>query len=46
MDNAQKNFRLDGKVVVLTGAAGILGAHAVKRFLVGPAVKPVFRQFN
>jgi NAD(P)-dependent dehydrogenase (short-subunit alcohol dehydrogenase family) len=33
MDSAQGNFRLDGKVVVLTGAAGILGAHAVARFL-------------
>jgi NAD(P)-dependent dehydrogenase (short-subunit alcohol dehydrogenase family) len=35
MDSAPGNFnfRLDGKVVVMTGAAGILGAHAVARFL-------------
>lgn len=33
MDSAQNKFRLDGKVIVLTGAAGILGTHAVKQFL-------------
>jgi len=27
------DFRLDGKVIVMTGAAGILGASAVARFL-------------
>ncbi|HSW16463.1 MAG TPA: SDR family oxidoreductase [Ramlibacter sp.] len=30
---APDNFRLDGKLVALTGAAGILGAQVVQRFL-------------
>jgi NAD(P)-dependent dehydrogenase (short-subunit alcohol dehydrogenase family) len=33
MDASKDNLRLDGKVVVLTGAAGILGRHAVEKFL-------------
>lgn len=33
MDKPKEDFRLDGKVIVLTGAAGILGAHAVDSFL-------------
>ena len=33
MPTEQKDFRLDGKVIVMTGAAGILGAAAVARFL-------------
>ena len=31
------DFRLDGKVIVMTGAGGILGAQAVARFLEGGA---------
>lgn len=33
MKPAPDQFRLDGKVVALTGAAGILGAQVVQRFL-------------
>lgn len=33
MTTVKKDFRLDGKVIVMTGAAGILGAAAVARFI-------------
>jgi NAD(P)-dependent dehydrogenase (short-subunit alcohol dehydrogenase family) len=33
MAAATGDFRLDGKVIAITGAAGILGAAAVKRFI-------------
>lgn len=31
--HSSSDFRLDGKVIVMTGAAGILGAQAVARFI-------------
>ena len=33
MPPQQHDFRLDGKIIVITGAAGILGAAAVARFI-------------
>lgn len=33
MSSANSDFRLDGKVIVITGAAGILGTSAVTRFV-------------